>query len=77
MQTVIQRTTYRANKRRDNTGGGVEMTISTVVKFDGGARPNPGPAAIGYIVETGPRKGVTTSETRPATEPSATPLSEG
>jgi len=22
------------------------------VKFDGGARPNPGPAAIGYIVET-------------------------
>jgi ribonuclease HI len=27
------------------------MTTSTVVKFDGGARPNPGPAAIGYIVE--------------------------
>ena len=29
------------------------MTTPTVVKFDGGARPNPGPAAIGYIVETG------------------------
>jgi len=28
------------------------MTTSAVVKFDGGARPNPGPAAIGYIVET-------------------------
>jgi len=29
------------------------MTTPTVVKFDGGARPsNPGPAAIGYIVET-------------------------
>jgi ribonuclease HI len=27
------------------------MTTSTVVKFDGGARPNPGPAAIGYIIE--------------------------
>ena len=27
------------------------MTTSAVVKFDGGARPNPGPAAIGYIVE--------------------------
>ena len=28
------------------------MTTSAVVKFDGGARPNPGPAAIGYIVKT-------------------------
>jgi len=28
------------------------MTTSAVVKFDGGARPNPGPAAIGYLVET-------------------------
>lgn len=28
------------------------MTTSAVVKFDGGARPSPGPAAIGYIVET-------------------------
>lgn len=28
------------------------MTTSTIVKFDGGARPNPGPSAIGYIVET-------------------------
>jgi ribonuclease HI len=27
------------------------MTVPAVVKFDGGARPNPGPAAIGYIVE--------------------------
>jgi ribonuclease HI len=27
------------------------MTTSAVVKFDGGARPNPGLAAIGYIVE--------------------------
>ncbi|GAA0295665.1 ribonuclease HI family protein [Halarchaeum salinum] len=27
------------------------MTAPAVVKFDGGARPNPGPAAIGYIVE--------------------------
>jgi ribonuclease HI len=27
------------------------MTTPAVVKFDGGARPNPGPAAIGYIVE--------------------------
>ena len=27
------------------------MTTSAVVKFDGGARPNPGPAAIGYTVE--------------------------
>jgi ribonuclease HI len=29
------------------------MTTPTVVKFDGGTRPdNPGPSAIGYIVET-------------------------
>lgn len=29
------------------------MTTSAVVKFDGGSRPdNPGPSAIGYIVET-------------------------
>ena len=28
------------------------MTTPAVVKFDGGARPNPGPSAIGYIVET-------------------------
>jgi ribonuclease HI len=28
------------------------MTTPAVVKFDGGARPNPGPAAIGYIIET-------------------------
>ncbi|WP_275882119.1 ribonuclease HI family protein [Halorhabdus sp. BNX81] len=29
------------------------MTTSAVVKFDGGTRPdNPGPSAIGYIVET-------------------------
>ena len=28
------------------------MTTSAVVKFDGGARPNPGPSAIGYIVKT-------------------------
>lgn len=28
------------------------MTTSAVVKFDGGARPNPGQGAIGYIVET-------------------------
>ena len=28
------------------------MTTPTIVKFDGGARPNPGPSAIGYIVET-------------------------
>ncbi|MFC7072803.1 ribonuclease HI family protein [Halovenus rubra] len=28
------------------------MTTPAVVKFDGGARPNPGPAAIGYIVKT-------------------------
>mgnify|MGYP000513044319 CR=1 FL=1 len=28
------------------------MAIPTVVNVDGGARPNPGPAAIGYIVET-------------------------
>lgn len=27
------------------------MTTPAVVNFDGGARPNPGPAAIGYIVE--------------------------
>jgi ribonuclease HI len=28
------------------------MTTSTLVKFDGGARPtNPGPAAIGYTIE--------------------------
>ena len=27
------------------------MTTSAVVKFDGGARPNPGPAAIGCSVE--------------------------
>jgi ribonuclease HI len=28
------------------------MTTPAVVKFDGGARPNIGPSAIGYIVET-------------------------
>jgi ribonuclease HI len=28
------------------------MTTSAVVKFDGGARPTPSPAAIGYIIET-------------------------
>lgn len=28
------------------------MTTSAVVNFDGGARSNPGPAAIGYVVET-------------------------
>jgi len=29
------------------------MTTPTVVNFDGGTRPdNPGPSAIGYIVET-------------------------
>lgn len=28
------------------------MTTSAVVKFDGGARPNPGQGAIGYIIET-------------------------
>lgn len=27
------------------------MTVATI-KFDGGARPNPGPAAIGYVIET-------------------------
>lgn len=27
------------------------MTTPAIVKFGGGARPNPGPAAIGYIVE--------------------------
>lgn len=30
----------------------LEVTTSAVVKFDGGARPNPGQGAIGYIVET-------------------------
>ena len=30
------------------------MTTPTVIHFDGGARPsNPGPAAIGYTIETG------------------------
>ena len=28
------------------------MTTPAVVKFDGSAQPNRGPAAIGYIVET-------------------------
>jgi ribonuclease HI len=28
------------------------MSSTVVIHFDGGARPNPGPAAIGYIVET-------------------------
>jgi ribonuclease HI len=28
------------------------MTTPAVVKFDGGARPNPGQGVIGYIVET-------------------------
>lgn len=28
------------------------MTTPAVIHFDGVARPNPGPAAIGYIVET-------------------------
>jgi len=28
------------------------MNTPAVVKFDGGCSPNPGPAAIGYIVET-------------------------
>lgn len=28
------------------------MTTSTVVKFVGDTHPNPGPAAIGFIVET-------------------------
>jgi len=25
--------------------------VEAIVKFDGGARPNPGPSAIGYVVE--------------------------
>lgn len=33
-------------------GGGIGMTTTAIVKFDGGARPNPGQGAIGYIVET-------------------------
>ena len=28
------------------------MTTPVVIHFDGGARPNPGPSAIGYIIET-------------------------
>jgi hypothetical protein len=36
MQSETQRVTYRANGRRDSTGGCVEMTTSAVVKFDGG-----------------------------------------
>lgn len=28
------------------------MTTPAIVEFDGGARPNPGPSAIGYIVKT-------------------------
>jgi hypothetical protein len=31
---------------------GLVVNITAVVKFGGGARPNPGQAAIGYIVET-------------------------
>ena len=27
------------------------MTSTVVIHFDGGSRPNPGPSAIGYIVE--------------------------
>ena len=30
----------------------METTTPVVVKFEGDARPNPDPAAIGYIVET-------------------------
>jgi len=38
MQSETQSSTYRAMNRRDSTGGCVEITTSTVVKFYGGAR---------------------------------------
>jgi len=51
MQSETQRVTYRANNRQDNTGG-VKVTTTAIVHFDGGARlPDNGPAAIGYIIE--------------------------
>ena len=53
MQPGMQDPTSLAKDRQNNTVGGVKMTTSTIVEFDGGTRPtNPGPSAIGYIVKT-------------------------
>jgi ribonuclease HI len=43
---------YDARPDSSGSGGEAEQTEATI-HFDGGARPNPGPAAVGCVVEIG------------------------